>query len=101
MGNQGAGAFLALAAISIWMSRRHLRHVLRAAVGLGRVEGEEREALSSRMAVLGFVLSFGGVLYLCWAAGLNLLRPMQGSHSFHRLGHQEEKVELIRLRLNI
>ena len=71
LGNQGAGAFLALAAISVWMSRRHLLHVLKAAVGVGRVEGEEREAMSSRMAVFGFVLSFGSVLYLCWAAGLN------------------------------
>ena len=71
--NQGAGAFLALALISLWMSRNYLGHVLRRALGLKtELRGEEREPLPYRWAVVGFLAALGGLVYMCWAAGMSV-----------------------------
>jgi hypothetical protein len=71
--NQGAGAFLALAVISLWMSRNHLGRVLKRSAGFGSdVKGEEREELPYRWAVVGFLISVGGLLFMCYAAGMSV-----------------------------
>jgi hypothetical protein len=71
--NQGAGAFLALALISLWMSRDYLKQVLRRALGLGAaVSGERQEALPYRLAFFGFIGCFGALLFMCYAAGMSL-----------------------------
>ncbi|UCH33564.1 MAG: hypothetical protein JSV65_13465 [Armatimonadota bacterium] len=72
--NQGAGAFIALALVSLWMSRRYLREVVRRALGLrGPVGAEEREPLPYRWAVFGLVASAAALVGMCWAAGMNPL----------------------------
>jgi len=71
--NQGAGAFLALAVVSLWMSRRYLAQVARRALGLAAdVRREEREPLAYRWAVAGFLASLGALVYMCWAAGMGV-----------------------------
>jgi len=70
--NQGAGAFVALAVLSLWMSRNHLREVGRKALGMkGGATGEEREPLRYRWAVFGFLGCVGALVYMFWAAGMS------------------------------
>lgn len=57
---QGTGAFLAIALISLWSARAHLRAAIRKAVGLASEARDEDEALSYRTAVFGF-----GAVFLC------------------------------------
>jgi hypothetical protein len=74
LANQGAGAFIALAAVSLWMSRGYLGQVLGAVVGRGEAAmGEEREPLRYRWAVLGFLGSAGVLVGMCGLAGMNPL----------------------------
>ena len=66
-GEQGAGAFLAIAAVSLWGARRHLKDVLRKAIGRGPEVQDSDEALSYRTAVFGLLGSFIGlVLFMVW-----------------------------------
>jgi hypothetical protein len=72
--NQGAGAFVGLALVSLWMSRGYLRQVLRRAFGLaGGATGEEHEPLPYRWAVFGFLGCVALILVMCGLAGLNPL----------------------------
>jgi hypothetical protein len=71
---QGAGAFLAIPLISLWLARAYLRRVLRSILGLpGGVPGERQEPLPYRWASLGFLVSLGAMVYVCWAAGMNAI----------------------------
>jgi len=71
--NQGAGAFIALALISLWMSRNYLGQVVRRAVGISRsMKGEEREPLPYRWAFFGFLAAFGALILMCTVAGMSL-----------------------------
>jgi hypothetical protein len=57
-GEQGAGAFIAIAALALWGARRHLAAVWRKAfTGDRRVEDRD-EPLSYRAAVFGFLAAF-------------------------------------------
>jgi hypothetical protein len=72
--NQGAGAFVGLALIALWMSRSYLRQVASRAFGRrGALAGEEREPLPYRWAVFGLLASAGALVAMCWAAGMNPL----------------------------
>lgn len=66
---QGAGAAFTLLVLVLWTGRRHLAHAGRAALGLVRRPEGAGEPLSYRWAVIGFALSFAGLLYYCWLAG--------------------------------
>jgi hypothetical protein len=73
---QGAGAYLATAAVLLWTMRRHLLGVARGAVGLGR--GPERALYRGyRLAALGFVACAAGVLgwgtWAGWTPGFTVL----------------------------
>lgn len=71
--NQGAGAFIALALISLWMSRSYLGQVLKRAVGVSKdMRGEDKEPLPYRWAVFGFLISFGALVFMCSAAGMSI-----------------------------
>ena len=70
---QGGGTVLALGVWALWTGRRHLARSLRLAFRLGRSPAEADEPLSYRAALLGFLLSFGFMLYFCWAAGARLI----------------------------
>jgi hypothetical protein len=70
--SQGAGAGLALAGITLWAARRHLRTALRRAFGKTGAAEDRGEFLSYRTAFLGAAL--GMVFILCWLclAGMRL-----------------------------
>lgn len=71
---QGAGAFLAIPLISLWLARDYLKHVLRSILGLrGGVPDEAGEPIRYRWASLGFLLSLGAMIYVCWAAGMSAM----------------------------
>ena len=70
---QGGGAVLALGVWVMWTGRRHLARSFRLAFGLDRGKGDEDEPLSYRWAAIGFLISFGFLLYFCWAAGARLV----------------------------
>ena len=64
---QSAGGLLAIVAAFLWLDRHHLRRALRSALGLSaRLEGEDQEAFSYRIALLG---ALAGIIYLWWFLG--------------------------------
>ncbi len=69
-GEQGTGAFLAIAVFGVWGARRHLREVCRKAFGLATTVSDADEALSYRMAVFGLILSFLGLALFATMGGL-------------------------------
>lgn len=69
IGHQGAGAFLALAAISLYLARHHLKEVWQTAwQGNG---GDEHEPMPYRWAVLGFFAGLLGTVGFCVVAGMS------------------------------
>jgi len=70
---QGGGAILALGIWVIWIGRKHILRSLRVAFSREAGAADKTEPLSYRLAVLGFLLSFAGLVYFCWAAGCRLL----------------------------
>ncbi|MCJ7751499.1 MAG: hypothetical protein MUQ65_10465, partial [Armatimonadetes bacterium] len=68
---QGAGAFLAIPLISLWLTRDYLKRVLRSVLGLrGGLGGEEQEPMPYRWAAIGLVVSLFAMVAICWAAGM-------------------------------
>jgi hypothetical protein len=70
---QGGGAVLAVAAWAMWVGRHHLARAFRLAFGIGSERQEAGEPVAYRWIVLGFLLSFGYLLYFYWAAGTRVL----------------------------
>lgn len=70
---QGGGAILALGIWVIWIGRKHIIRSLRVAFSRRPGSADADEPLPYRLAVVGFVLSFAGLLYFCWAAGCRLI----------------------------
>lgn len=67
LSHQGCGAFLGLALVSIWISRRHLAQVFKAAFATGdRADADTREY---RIPVFGLILSVLGMIAFAKAAG--------------------------------
>lgn len=67
---QGAGAAFALAGITLWTARRHLRAVWRKAFGNDRTAEASGEFLSYRTALLGALLGIAFILGWCMLAGM-------------------------------
>jgi len=71
---QGAGAFLAIPIISLWLARDYLKQVGRQVLGLSReVPGATIEPLPYRWAAIGLTASFGAMVWVAYAAGMNLV----------------------------
>jgi hypothetical protein len=67
---QIVGAFLAIMGLVVWLDRRYLWQVVRAACGLrSRVDGRD-EALSYRTAVFGAAAGFGFLCWFLWRGGM-------------------------------
>lgn len=73
LGHQGAGAFLALAALSLWIGRGHLRNVISSAI---RGNGDKEEPLQYRWALIGLVASIIALLSFCMASGMSPIPPL-------------------------
>ncbi len=66
IGWQSSGAFIAMVLVSLWMARRHLAAVARAAWRRGADAHDEQEMLSYRTAVVGAALATSYILgWLC------------------------------------
>ncbi|MCC6729337.1 MAG: hypothetical protein IT208_08355 [Chthonomonadales bacterium] len=66
---QGAGAWLCLAGLTVWLARHHVRRVLRGAWRPRSAE-DGAEAMTYRFAVVGAAASFAGVVAFAWWGGL-------------------------------
>ncbi len=66
---QGGGAVLATAALALWVGRRHVARAVRMALSRRAKDRDASEPLPYRWALIGFLVSFGYLLYFCWAAG--------------------------------
>jgi hypothetical protein len=60
---------LALSAWAIWIGRRHLARAVRMAFSPRAAGGDRTESALYRWASLGFIVSFGYMIWFCWAAG--------------------------------
>jgi hypothetical protein len=69
---QGAGAAYALAALTLWGSRRHLARMLRLA-RVGSARGEEDEFATPRFAAIGLVVGLCLLIGWFWLAGMRFL----------------------------
>lgn len=70
---QGFGGVLALGILTLYSGRRHLAAVVRRAFGYLSEADDSQEAIRYRTALLGFTLSFIGLVVFCVAAGLHLV----------------------------
>jgi len=71
LSHQGCGAFLGLAMLTLWVSRRHLKEVFKIAFSFeGKVDPEER---GYKIAVFGFILSVMGMIGFACKAGASPL----------------------------
>ena len=66
---QGGGALLALGLWGLWIARSHFTRVFRTAFRWRRTQQDAQEPLSYRMAVIGMVVTFAGLVYFDWRAG--------------------------------
>ncbi len=72
-GHQTAGAYLALAGVSIWIARRPLAEVFMRGLTLQRSPEEDAEPVSYRVAVWGGLLSFAFMVMWANYAGVPVL----------------------------
>lgn len=74
IGQQGAGAFLALALVPLWLARGYVKEVVTRAFGGARADLDDSdEALSYRAALIGLLVSTGLMIGLCVVAGMQPL----------------------------
>ncbi len=70
---QGAGAYLLMAALLIWRVRGHIAGAFRALVGRGQPVADTWDPFAPRWALLGAVVGIAAVLAWCHFAGMSLL----------------------------
>ncbi len=66
---QGGGALLAIGIWGLLIARSHLARALRIAVTRRRSAADADEPVSYRLALIGIVLTFAGLVYYDWRAG--------------------------------
>lgn len=70
IGDQGAGAFLALTLVSLWFSRGYLKEVWLKAIGRNPRLDDSQEPMAYRTAFIGLAISCAAMVGFCWAAGM-------------------------------
>jgi hypothetical protein len=73
LGHQGAGAFLALTLVSLWLARGYFKEVLAKAFGEPSGLDDSQEPISYRGAVIGLAVSFAAMIAFCTLAGMQPL----------------------------
>ena len=71
LGDQSAGAWIGIGALSIWLSRRSIFKALRSAFGGDRGD-ELREPLTYKVALIGSVLGIGILCLFSWWMGMSV-----------------------------
>ncbi len=73
LGQQGAGAWVAIAALTLWMGRRHIADVFRKAFTGDPTVDDSQEFMSYRLAVFGLIASVLAILGFWLYIGMNIL----------------------------
>jgi hypothetical protein len=70
LGEQGAGAFLGLAIVSLWLSRSYVKEVFQKVFGEVKDDADADEPLSYRAAMIGLVCAIVFMVGFCIAGGM-------------------------------
>jgi hypothetical protein len=71
IGNQGAGAFIGITLISLFLARTYLKEVFLKAIGRNKELDDSEEPISYRNAFIGLIVSLVFMVGFCAAAGMN------------------------------
>ncbi len=69
--HQGAGAFVAIVLISVWLGRGHLKRVILKAAGIDRRDGRVQT-----WPLWGLMAGLGGLVMFARSAGMSLVAPL-------------------------
>ncbi len=69
---QSAGAWIGLALVALWSSRRQIRDVFKKFIGFGSGIDDSNEPLPYRWAVIGAILSMGVITVFSHLAGMSI-----------------------------
>ncbi len=72
LGHQGAGAFLALTLVSLWLARGYLKQVVQKAFGEQTDIDDSDEPMSYRTALIGLIVCAAAMIGFCVAAGMQV-----------------------------
>ncbi len=70
---QGAGAYLLMAALLLWRIRGHIGGACKALLGMQRPVRDPQDPFAPRWALLGTILGGAGILLWCHIAGMKVL----------------------------
>lgn len=70
LGQQGAGAFIGIVMVTVYLARQHLTDVLVKAFTRGSSVDDSAEPMSYQMAVSGLMLSFAAMVVFCFYVGV-------------------------------
>ena len=73
LGQQGAGAFIGIAVVVIYLARRHLSDVFTSVLGGGDRIDDSQEPMGYSTAVLGLMAAFAAMVAFCVAIGMSPL----------------------------
>jgi hypothetical protein len=71
MGDQSAGAWIGIGALSVWLSRRSIFRIIRSVFG-SRAIDDSREPLPYKVALVGVIAGIGLLCLFSWRAGMSL-----------------------------
>jgi len=71
LNERASGAWIGIAVIALWLSRRHLISFARHLFGMAKMN-DSQEAMRYRSAILLFVLSFVALIMFCYFAGMSI-----------------------------
>ncbi len=69
---QVLGGYFGIVVVTLWLARKHLWRVLKAAVGAEQITGDKREPMRYRTAVWGAVLGSVFLVGFCYRAGMSI-----------------------------
>jgi hypothetical protein len=70
LNQQSLGAWFAICAYVLWISREHLAAVWQTAFGRKKVLDDSKEAMSYRSAIIGVLIGQAALLFFCLMAGM-------------------------------
>jgi hypothetical protein len=71
IGEQGAGAFIGMALVPIWLGRAYFKEIWNKAFGDGSTIDDSAEPLSYRAAFIGLLCACGAMIAFCTIAGMH------------------------------
>lgn len=70
---QASGGYIALAVIALWVSRKHLKEVIKKILGLKTTLDDTDEPMSYRKATIGILISLAFIFFFCSKYGVSSL----------------------------